>query len=125
VAYKETAVAKAKNRVARRKKGARGGKAGAKPTRKKTARRATAKKTKSKIRRAGRGALKSTAKKEQPLKTAARKSPRKKAAGEVGNEAVEDTIFDVLDEPVPGVIRVTEYESVQPTSPDDPEKNNN
>jgi hypothetical protein len=35
----------------------------------------------------------------------------------VGNvPAVEDTIIDVIDEPMPGVIRVTEYETVQTTS---------
>jgi hypothetical protein len=30
---------------------------------------------------------------------------------------VEDTIVDVIDEPVPGVIRVTEYETITATSP--------
>jgi hypothetical protein len=30
---------------------------------------------------------------------------------------VEDTIIDVIDEPVPGVVRVTEYEAISMTSP--------
>jgi hypothetical protein len=30
---------------------------------------------------------------------------------------VEDTIIDVIDEPAPGVIRVTEYESVRTMTP--------
>jgi hypothetical protein len=30
---------------------------------------------------------------------------------------VEDTIVDVVDEPVPGVVRVTEYETVRITTP--------
>ncbi len=30
---------------------------------------------------------------------------------------VENTIIDVIDEPVPGVVRVTEYESVRTTTP--------
>ena len=30
---------------------------------------------------------------------------------------VEDTIIDVIDEPAPGVIRVTEYESIRTATP--------
>ena len=30
---------------------------------------------------------------------------------------LEDTIIDVIDEPVPGMVRVTEYETVRVTSP--------
>jgi hypothetical protein len=30
---------------------------------------------------------------------------------------VEDTIIDVIDEPAPGVIRVTEYESIRTGTP--------
>jgi len=30
---------------------------------------------------------------------------------------VEDTIIDVIDEPVPGVVRVTEYETIRMTTP--------
>ena len=30
---------------------------------------------------------------------------------------IEDTIIDVVDEPVPGVVRVTEYETVRMTTP--------
>jgi hypothetical protein len=28
---------------------------------------------------------------------------------------IEDTIVDVIDEPVPGVVRVTEYETIRTT----------
>ena len=28
---------------------------------------------------------------------------------------IEDTIIDVIDEPVPGVVRVTEYETIRTT----------
>jgi hypothetical protein len=116
-------MAKAKKRSTTRKKSSRRGKASTKSARKKAAKRTTTKKAKSKVRRAGSGALKSTAKKKQSLKTAARKAPRN-AAREVGNvSAVEDTIVDVIDEPMPAVFRVTEYETVQTISPDDPEKN--
>ncbi len=31
---------------------------------------------------------------------------------------VEDTIIDVIDEPVPGVLRVTEYEMVRTLTPE-------
>jgi len=30
---------------------------------------------------------------------------------------IEDTIIDVIDEPVPGVVRVTEYETIRTTNP--------
>ncbi len=30
---------------------------------------------------------------------------------------IEDTIIDVVDEPVPGVVRVTEYETIRTTRP--------
>ena len=116
---KEIAMAKAKKRVTTRKKSARRGKASTKSARKKAAKHTITKKAKSKVRRAGRGALESTARKKQPLKTAARKAPRNAAS------VVEDAIIDVIDEPMPAVFRVTEYETVQTTSPDDPEKNGN
>lgn len=52
---------------------------------------------------------------KRPRKTVAkmapRKPPRQKAA------VVEDTIIDVVDEPVPGVVRITEYETIMTTTP--------
>ncbi len=110
-------MAKAKKRVTTRKKSSKRGKASAKPTRKIAAKRTTPKKAKSKIRQAGRGALKSTAKKKRPPKTAAKMAPRKAPREVVEVPVVEDTIIDVIDEPVPGVIRVTEYETVRTTTP--------
>ena len=45
------------------------------------------------------------------------KSAKKTAKKVVEVPAVEDTIIDVIDEPVPGVICVTEYESIQTATP--------
>ena len=70
-------------------------KANAKPARKKTSKRATPKK--------------------RPLKAAAKTAPRK--ASRQGVPVIEDTIIDVVDEPVPGVVRVTEYETIRTTTP--------
>jgi hypothetical protein len=95
----------AKTKVATRKKGSKRGKASAKPARKAAAKRTTAKKAKSKVRRAGRGARPSMTKKQRPPKAAASEVLR-----------VEDTIIDVIEEPVPGVVDVTEDETIQTAS---------
>jgi len=108
-------MAKAKKRVATRKKSSKRGKASVKPARKKAAKRMTPKKAKSKVRRAGSGAPKPMAKKKLPPKTAARKAPRKAPRQVV--VPVEDTIIDVIEEPVPGVVVVTEYESIRTATP--------
>ena len=108
-------MAKAKKRVATRKKSSKRGKASAKPARKKAAKRTKPKQAKSKVRRAGGGAPKPAVKKKRPPKTAARKAPRKAPRQVV--VPVEDTIIDVIDEPAPGVIRVTEYESIRTATP--------
>ena len=114
-------MAKAKKRVATRKKSSKRGKARAKPARKKAAKRKTSKQAKSKVRRAGSGAPKPAIKKKRPPTTAARKAPRKAPRKPprkvVEVPAVEDTIIDVIDEPVPGVIRVTEYELIRTATP--------
>ena len=86
-------MAKAKKRVETRKKASKRGKASAKPARKKAAKRATTKK--------------------RPRKTAAKMAPRK--APRQGVPVIEDTIIDVIDEPAPGVVRVTEYETIRMT----------
>ena len=88
-------MAKAKKRVATRKKASKRGKASAKPARKRSAKRATPKK--------------------RPPKTVAKMAPRK--APRRGAPVIEDTIIDVIDEPVPGVVRVTEYETIRTTIP--------
>jgi hypothetical protein len=108
-------MAKAKRRVASRKKSSKRGKASAKPARKKAAKRTTPKRAKSKVRRAGSGAPKPAVKKKRPPKTAARKGPRKAPRQVV--VPVEDTIIDVIEEPVPGVVVVTEYESIRTGTP--------
>jgi hypothetical protein len=90
-----TAMAKAKKRLAMRKKASKRGKASVKPARKKTAKRATPKK--------------------RPPKTAAKIASRKPPRQ--GVPVIEDTIVDVVDEPVPGVVRVTEYETIRTRTP--------
>jgi len=88
-------MAKTKKRIATRKKSSKRGKASAKPSRKKVAKRATSKK--------------------RPRKAAAKMAPRK--APRRGVPVVEDTIIDAIDEPVPGVVRVTEYETIRTVPP--------
>ena len=107
-------MAKAKKRVVMRKKSSKRGKASTK----RTAKRTTPKKAKSKVRRAGSGAPKPTVKNKRPSKTAAKKTPRSTPRQAV--VPVEDTIIDVIEEPVPGVVVVTEYESVRTASPISP-----
>ena len=108
-------MAKAKKRVATRKKSSKRGKASARPARKKAAKRTKPKQAKSKVR----GAAKPMAKKQRPSKVAARKAPTKPPRQVVG-VPVEDTIIDVIEEPVPGVVVVTEYESVRTATPISP-----
>jgi membrane-bound ClpP family serine protease len=87
-------MAKARKRIATRKKASKRRKASTKPARKKTAKRATPKK-------------------RRP-KTVAKIVPRKILIQ--GVPAIEDTIIDVIDEPLPGVVRVTEYETIRTTT---------
>ena len=108
-------MAKAKKRVATRKKSSKRGKASARPARKKAAKRTKPKQAKSKVR----GAAKPMAKKQRPSKVAARKAPTKPPR-QVVEVPVEDTIIDVIEEPVPGVVVVTEYESVRTVTPISP-----
>jgi len=107
---------KATKRVAIRKKSSKRGKVSAKPARKKAAKRTTPKKTKSKVRRASRGAPKSMAKKKRRATTPARKAPRK-TPRQIVQVPVEGMIIDVIEEPVPGMVVVTEYESLRTTTP--------
>ena len=100
-------MAKAKKRVAARKKSSKRGKASVKPARK--MKRTTPKKTKTKVQRAGMGAKKSPAKKKRPSETMERRP-----VAEIPIETtVETTIIDVIEEPALGLVAVTEYESVQ------------
>jgi hypothetical protein len=96
-------MAKAKKRVAARKKSSKRGKANAKPARKMAAKQATPKKAKSKVQRAGMSAKKSAPKKKQALEPV---ETRQVAAVPVAT-------IDVIEEPAPGVVAVTEHESVQ------------
>ena len=112
-------MAEAKKSVATRKRASKGRKARAKGVRKKVTKR---------------GRAKLATKKRRPSKAAARKSPRKgkaprKTPRKVIDAPVEQTIVDVVEEPAPGVIVVTEYETVrtegvaspspsEPSSPD-------
>lgn len=121
-------MAKAKKRVAARKKAVkraapkkakskvqRASTSAAKTPRKKATKRAAPKKAKSKVQRAAASAKKPAAKKKRASKTAARKAPRK-----VAEVLVETTVIDVLEEPSPGVFVLSEYEFVQTTPPNSP-----
>jgi hypothetical protein len=99
-------MAKARKRLATHKKGSKRGKVNVK----KAARPMRPKKRKSKVRQTGAHALKSIAKKKRPSKLTAKMARRKAPI-------VEGTIIDVVDEPVPGVVRVTEYETARITMP--------
>src|SRR5262245_236707 len=98
-------MAKAKKRVAARKKSSKRGKASAKPARKLAAKHATPKKAKSNVRRAGMSAKKPAAEKKRPPDTAGRRQG--------AQMPVETTVIDVIEKPAPGVVAVTEYESVR------------
>ena len=102
-------MAKAKKRVAVSKKSSKRGKASAKPARKMVVKRATLKKVKSKVQRAGMSAKKSPAKKKRSPET----MERRLVAEAPVETTVKATIIDVIEEPAPGVVAVTEYESVQ------------
>ena len=88
-------MAKARKRTATRKKASKRRKASAKPARKKAAKRATQKRRKP--------------------KAVVKMAPRKKLGK--GVPVIEDTIIGVIDEPSPGVVRVTEYETVRTITP--------
>jgi hypothetical protein len=98
-------MAKAKKRVAARKKSLKRGKASAKSAGKTRAKHATPKKAKSKAERARMSAAKPAARKKPSPGTAERKR--------VPEMPVETTIIDVVEELAPGVVVVTEYESVR------------
>jgi hypothetical protein len=107
---------KAKKRVATRKKSSKRGKASAKPARKKAAKRTAPKKAKAKVRRTSKTAPKPAVTKKWPPKSASRRAPAKEAS-QAARQAVavpvETTIIDVIEEPILGVVVVTEYESVR------------
>ena len=98
-------MAKAKKRVAARKKSSKRGKASARPARKMAAKHAMPKKAKSKIRRAGMSATKPVAKKKRPPETAERR--------QVMEMPAKTTMIDVMKQPAPGAVVATEYESVR------------
>ena len=101
----------AKTKVATRKKGSKRRNASTKVKRKSAARRATTKKVKLKVRRAGGVARKSMTKRQRGPKAGAKKASRK-TLKQVVVAPVEDTIIDVTEEPVPGVIDVTEDHTI-------------
>jgi hypothetical protein len=92
------------------------GNLGGKPAHKKAAKRTAPSKAKSKIRSPSKRATRPAANKNLVPKTAARKEPR-----QVVEVPVEITTIDVIEEPVPGVVVVTEYESVQTATPVSPD----
>ena len=82
-------MAKAKKRVAARKKSSKSRNVSAKPARKLAARRATPKKAKSKARRAGMSAKKPAAEKKRPPDPVGRR--------QVAQMPVETTVIDVIE----------------------------
>jgi len=108
-------MAKAKKRVATRKKSSKRGKVIAKRARKKAAKRTAPSKAKSKVRSLGKSATKPAANKNLVPKTAARKEPR-----QVVEAPVETTIIDVIEEPIPGVVVFTESQLLQTAAPASP-----
>jgi hypothetical protein len=104
-ASKEIVMAKAKKRDAPRKRSSKRGKANAKPARKLAAKQATPKKAKSKVKRTAVSANKPAAKRKR--------SPEPVKTMQVAAMPVETTPIDVIDEPAPGVVAVTEHESAQ------------
>jgi hypothetical protein len=103
-------MAKAKKRVALRKKSSKRGKASAKPARK-AAKNAMPKKAKPKVQRARMGTKKSPAKKKRPPETMERRP-----VAEMPVSTVEATIIDVIEQPSPDMVAVTEYKSVETTT---------
>jgi hypothetical protein len=106
-AAKEIAMAKAKKRVAARKKSSKRGKAGGKPVRKLAPKQGALKKTKSKFKRTVVKTKKPAAMKKQPL--------RPVKAMQVAAMPTETTTMDVIEKPAASVIAVTEHEAVQTT----------
>jgi hypothetical protein len=104
----EIAMAKAQKGVAVRKKTSKRRKTSARPAHKMAAKHAIVKKAKSKDQRAGMGAKKSAIKKRRHPETVERAS--------VSEMSVDATIIDAIEEPAPGVVAVTEYESVWTTT---------
>jgi len=100
-------MAKAKKRVAVRKKSKRG-KASAKPARKTVAKHATLKKVKSKVQPTGMNAKKSAARKKRPAKPVGRQP--------MAETSVETTTIGVIEQSPPGVVAVNRSESVQATT---------
>jgi hypothetical protein len=102
VYLEEIAMAKTEKRVAVRKKSSKRGKATAKPARKVAAKHATPKKAKSKVQHAGMRTKKPAPKKKQTLEPV---ETRQVAAMPVAT----------IEEPAPGMVAVSEHESVQLT----------
>jgi hypothetical protein len=106
-------MAKQKKRaLARKKKASKRGKA---RTRGKSAPRMTAKRDAVKT-KAKKLATKARAKRAAPKKAAPRTEPPRQPA-----QAFDETvIFDIIEEPVPGVVVVTEFETVRTSKPETP-----
>jgi hypothetical protein len=102
-------MAKAKKRVPVSKKSSKRGKASAKPARKMATNRATLKKMKSKVQRSGMSAKKSRAKKKRSSET----MERRPVAETPVEATAKTTTINVIEEPAPSMVAVTEYESVQ------------
>jgi hypothetical protein len=108
-------MAKAKKRVAARKKSSKRGKASVKPTRRKAAKRATPKKAKSKVRRASKSATKLPTEEKRVPAAAETKVPEVVTTTKLPEMTFETTtVNDVIEEPGrPDVVVVEEREIVE------------
>jgi hypothetical protein len=109
--------------MAKRKKTAskRGkGRAQAKPGRKKVAKPTVRKKSVKKV--AKRTAAKTKAKKPGTKPRVTRTAPKKAAPQQPAQVTEETVVVDIVEEPVPGVVVVTELEAVETTTPPEGEE---
>jgi|SRR5262249_31217207 hypothetical protein len=98
-------MAKAKKRVAARKKSSKRGNANAKPAHKMAAKHATLKKAKSRVQRGGASAKKPAVKRKKP--------PKMVETTQVLAMPVETAPMDVIEQRATGVVAITGYESVE------------
>jgi hypothetical protein len=106
-------MAKAKKRVAARKKNLKRDKVRAKPALKKSAKRAAPNKAKPKVRRAAKSTTKVAATENRVLQAALPKAPQLELP-------IQIPIVEVIEEPAPVVV-VAGYESVRMTTPTTPD----
>jgi hypothetical protein len=114
-------MAKRKKRVAARKPTSNRGNARRKNLRKEAAKRPAPKKAEKSAKKTGRQLATKVRRGRVTAKTPARK--KKQIPVPAREMPIETTIIDVIEEPAPGVMVITEFESVRVALPDSDEKN--